>query len=192
MVNYLSNEQKKKMISELQKLKDDTNKDVRKIIDLLKEYFFKDYPDVIKKENEAKAEKIINENNIDGYIYDYIKRTIADKYKIDCCNVSLNYIKAILFFEHIMKRLEESDNVNVERNMKIKEYREVYNLFKALASEENCDLSKHQKAIIITELTGNIQKELDTTEYHIRHITYANYIYDTFLIKYIEEYKNYL
>ena len=74
------------MISELQKLKDDTNKDVREIIDLLKEYFFNDYPDVIKKENEAKADKTINKDNIEGYIFDYFKRTLADKYKIDCCD----------------------------------------------------------------------------------------------------------
>ena len=83
-----------------------------------------------------------------------------------------------------MKCLEESDDVNVERNKKIKEYKEVYKLFKGLASEEYCDLSKHRKAVIITELTGEIQEELGTTKYHIRHITYANYIYDTFLIKY--------
>ena len=180
------------MISELQTKKDDTKENVREIIEYLRKYFYKYYPDVLEKDNETKTENTINKDNIEGYIYDYFKRTLADKYKIDCCDFTLNYIKAILFFEHIMMCLDESDDVNVEQNMKIKEYKEVYNLFKALASEEDCDLSKYQKAVNIVGMTGKTQKELDTSDYHIRHITYANYIYDTFLIKYIEEYKNYL
>ena len=202
MAKYFSNEQKKEMISELQAIKLQAN-DLQAnelqmiefkhgIIEFLRKYLSDVYADVFEKENEAKAGDKINEKNKEGYIFDYFQRNIADTYKIECCNVSLNYIKAILFFKHIMKYLEESDDVNVERNMKIKEYKEVYNLFIALASEENCDLSKHPKAGSITGMTGKKQEELDKNEDHISHITYANYIYDTFLIKYIEEYKNYL
>ena len=186
---YLSNEQIKQMISELQAAGLQETKDKQGIIEFLRKYLYNDYADVFEKENEVKAEKIIKKENIEGYILDYFQRTLATKYNIDCCNVTLNYIKAILFFDHIMRCLDKSDDVSVERNMRIKEYKKVYNLFRALASEEDCDLSKHQ---IIKETTGKIQEKLDKSKDHISHITYANYIYDNFLVKYIEEYKNYL
>jgi len=186
------------MIAELQAITskngiDEQDTSEHEIIEFLRRYFsHEDYADVFEKEREAKIANTLSKEGIERYIYDYLQQSLAAKYNIDCCDVTLNYIKAILFFKYIMMYLDINIDKNKERNKKIRDYKEVYLLFMALISEKKCDLSRHQKAVNIVGMTNGKQKELDMDEKHFRHITYANLIYDKFLTKYIEEYKNFL
>jgi len=185
------------MISELQKITDKGE-----FIDFLRRYFLDEFAEIFDKETEeiikqaqekVKYCNMIVENfDIRKYTFFLLYYYIPAKYNISNTYVKLNYLKVIIFYEHIMKCSDNWNTEKEEKNRKIKEKEEVYNFFKALISNEKCDLSNHINALRTLNMTSITQNELDEDKYRIRHETYAKCIYDTALIKYIDEYKNYL
>jgi hypothetical protein len=184
----LTNCEKKKMISELQKNTGDLE-----LIDFMRKYFSHDvYADLFKDERKAKLGISTPNYDIRKYTFHSLHKYIPAKYHIDCYYVDLRNLKVIIFYEHVLKLLDNSIGGNEERNRKIKEYKEIYKLYKALISEGKCELRKYPNALKILGITTQVQSELDEDEHRITHETYANFIYDNILIKYIDEYKNYL
>jgi hypothetical protein len=194
----LLDEERKQMISKLQVINGDIE-----LIDFMRDYFSHDeFADLFNEETEEKIRIAKNrysygfnataDYDVRKYTFCRLHKYIPSKYGIDCFYVATKIIKIILFYEHIMRLLDNSNNENAEKNRKIKESKEVYNFYKALITSGKCSLSKYTNAIRILNLTGVTQKELDEDNNRIRHETLANFILDNFLVKFIEDYKNYL
>jgi hypothetical protein len=138
----LINDEKKKIIYELQAIPDKrvpTDKsatfDEYMIIDFMRNYFSHDvFSDLFEDEREEKIKNKQNNSDIRTYTFRALYKYIPAKYNIDSNYVNIKELKVIIFYEHIMKCLDNSIKENEEKNKKIKEYKEVYNLFKALLS----------------------------------------------------------
>jgi hypothetical protein len=194
----LLNEEKKQMISELQVISDEPV-----LIDFLRKYFSHDeYADVFNRETEERIkeaqEKIKYGNSITAdcdirkYTFHYLHTFIPAKYNINCFYVTVKILKVVIFYEHILMSFDNRDNEDKEKSRKIKESKDIYNFYKALISIEKCNLGKFSSAIKLLNLTGITQNELDDDKYRIMHEFLADLIFENYLIKYIEEYKNYL
>jgi hypothetical protein len=190
--------ERKQMISKLQAINGDFE-----LIDFIRDYFSHDeFADLFNEEMEERIKIAQNrysygltttaDHDVRRYTFYRLHKYMPSKYGIDCCYVNREIIKVILFYEHIIRLLDNSNNENTEKNRKIKEHKEIYNFYKALISDGKCDLSKYTSAIRILNLTGVTQKELDEDKNRIRHETYTYFIFDNFLTKFIEGYKNYL
>lgn len=186
------------MISKLQAINDDYE-----LIDFMRDYFSHDeFVDLFNEETEERIKiaqdrysyglNTTEDYDVRRYTFYRLHKYISVKYGIDCFYVNKEIIRVILFYEHIIRLLDNSNNENAEKNRKIKERKEVYNFYKALISDGKCDLSRYTSAIRILNLTGVTQKELDEDTNRIGHETLTNFIFDNFLIKFIEDYKNYL
>ena len=185
------------MISELQAITDKGE-----FIDFLRRYFLDDFAEIFDKETEEiikqAQEKVKYCNmvleNFDKrkYTYFLLHEFVPAKYNISNTYVRLDYLKVIIFYEHIMKCSDKWNTEKEEKNRKIREKKEVYNFFKALISNGKCDISNHTNAIRNLNMTSITQNELDEDKHRIRRETYARCIYDNVLKKYIEEYKNYV
>ena len=188
--------EKKQMISELQAINDKLE-----IIDFMRKYLKREFAEIFAKETEEiileAQEKIkycnmaVENFDIRKYTFYLLHDYLPTEYNINNFYVRLDYLKVIIFYEHIMI-IDNWNTEKDEKNRKIKEKKESYNFFKALISNGKCDLTNHTNALKTLNMTSITQNELDDDKYRIWHETYANYIYDNILIKYIEEYKNYL
>jgi hypothetical protein len=194
----LLNKERKQMISELQVISDEPM-----LIDFLRKYFSHDeYADVFELETEERikvAKERIKYGNSITPNYDIKKYTfyllhtfIPSKYNINCFYVTVKNLKVVIFYEHILASFDNRDNEAIERNRKIKESKDIYDFYKALISIKKCNLSKFSNAIKLLNLTGITQNELDDDKYRIMHEFLGNLIFENYLVKYIEEYKNYL
>ena len=186
------------MISRLQDITIDLE-----LIDFMRDYFSHDeFADLFNEEIEEKIKIAQNSysygynttagSDIRKFTFYRLHKYIPSKYGINCFYVVTKIIKVILFYEHIIKPLDNRNTENAEKNRKINESKDVYAFYKALISDGICDLNKFSSAIKILNLKGITQKELDEDKIHIRHETLANLIFDNFLVKFIDEYKTYL
>jgi len=193
----LLNEERKQMITKLQAIKDELG-----LIDFLREYFLHDeFADVFDMETEerikiAKAKfsynYYITENyDIRKYTFFCLHTFVPKKYKINCFYVEVNILKVIIFYEHIVKPVENKEE-NVDKNKKIKESTEVYNFYKALISDEKCQISNYTEAIKILGFEKLTQSDLDDDKNRIMRDFLSRLIQENYFPKAIEEYKNYL
>jgi hypothetical protein len=189
--------EKKQMISELQAINDEL-----KLIDFMRKYFLHEFAEIFDKETEeiikeaqekVKYCNMVVENfDIRKYTFFLLHYYIPAEYSINNFYVRLDYLKVIIFYEHIICLNDNWNTEKEERNRKNEEKKQVYNFFKALISNGKCEMKNHTNAIRILNMTRITQNELDEDKYRIRRETYAKCIYDTVLYKYIDEYKNYL
>ena len=104
----------------------------------------------------------------------------------------LNNIKVIIFYQDIIKPLDNSKIENNEKNRKIKDSLEAYQFFKDLISKDKCNLTKYTNVLRKIGKENITQADIDEDITRGLREGLAGQIKDRILDKFIEEYKNYL
>jgi len=178
--------ERKDIISELQAITDEPG-----LVTFMRKYLKNDYIEVFEKETEEKRKTDPN-YKIEEYTISKMKEFISTKYNIDFYYNELNNLKVIIFYQDIIKYLDNRKTENEERNKKIKENIEAYHFFKALISRDKCNLSQYTNVLRKIDKTTITQVDIDEDATRGLREGLAGMIKDKILDKYIEEYKNYL
>jgi len=166
---------RKIIIPELKRIADEAC-----LIDFIRTYFYRDYADVLNKECANK-----------GYRAHLLKMEILKRFNVNYYFDALKYIKVIIFYEYLIAYIDNGTVENERRNIKIKEYKEKYSLYKAIISNGNYNMNRFPKVAELFYLNKITKQEFEDDIVNGKHF-YAEYILDNFIEKYIDEYNSYL
>jgi hypothetical protein len=193
-IMLLLDSEKKQIIEELQDIIDELD-----LIDFLRKYFHNEYATIFDKEVEEKIligkEKLhfgnshVDKFDIRRYSLFLLKNYISKEININNYYTSLDILKVVIFYEHIIKMLDAS---NVDDNNRIREALSVYHFYKILISDTICQLSKFDDAIKALGFQGLTQKSLDDDKFRSMHDFISKLVLDNYLTVFIDDYKNYL